>query len=318
MNNSVAGRVTKVNKTQFIVTVEEKELTAALCGKLQYRKEYPVIGDHVSVQITNGDMAVIQEIRPRTSYLSRPDRSGHADGFVKNYQEQIMAANLDYLFIITSMNDDFSVNRITRFVATSIKGGCRPVIILTKADLCPDKDRYLQQVCEINDSIDAFCISSHTGEGIDKIRKYMQPGITIGLMGSSGVGKSTLINTLAGYEAMKVSGIREKDSKGRHTTTHREMLNIHGTFFIDTPGMREFGVGDVEEGLSETFDDIVRLTQCCRFGDCSHQKEPGCAIKAALADGSLPKERWILYRSLLTESNRTRDMTFKKRIAIQS
>ncbi len=317
MKNLVEARVIKVFRGKYVVSVENREVNAVLSGKLKYQEAYPVIGDYLKVELADENEGVICEILPRKSYLSRPDGSGHSDNFVKTYGEQAMVANLDYLFIVTSLNDDFNVNRIARFTATSIKGGCKPVIILTKADLCPDKEAFLAKVKETTKNIDAFCISSYTGEGIDRVREYLSEGVTIGLMGSSGVGKSTLINTLAGKEVMKVSSIRDKDDKGRHTTTHREMINVSGTYFVDTPGMREFGLCDVEEGINETFDDIAGLLGCCKFSNCRHDSEPGCAIKRAIEDGSLTKERWELYCSLMNESNKSRDMSLKKKIALQ-
>lgn len=313
----VNARVIQVNRGQYVISVDGSEVRAVLSGKLQHDGFYPVIGDYVGAQIVSDKEAVIHEVKERISYLGRIDGSGHADGFVKTYLEQAMVANLDYLFIITSLNDDFSTNRIARFMATSIKGGCKPVIILTKADLCENKEEYINKLHEVCKDAEVYCVSSYTGEGIDEIKKFMKPEVTIGLMGSSGVGKSTLINTLAGSDVMKVSDIREKDSKGRHTTTHRQMINIDGTYFVDTPGMREFGICDVEEGINETFEDIADLVSCCRFSDCQHRSEPGCAILGALADGTLSLERWNLYNSLMTESNRTSFMVKKKKIAIQ-
>lgn len=300
------------------MSVDGERVVAAAAGKLLHRNVVPVIGDYVDVQPVGEGKVIIQDVRERKSCLSRPDGRGHADSFVKTVLEQPMAANLDYLFIITSLNDNFNVNRIARFAAAAVKGGCRPVVILTKADLCPDRETFLESVHRLNGSMDAICVSAHTGEGLDELRsRYLRPGITIGLMGSSGVGKSTLVNTLAGREVMRVSGIREKDDKGRHTTTHRELLDIDGTFFIDTPGMREFGLCDVEEGINETFDDVARLTEGCRFSDCSHRSEPGCAVRAALEDGSLSEERWRLYCSLQEESSRKRALLRKKEIAVR-
>lgn len=313
----IKARIIRVNRGQYTISLNGREAAAALAGKLRHKGVYPVIGDYVGVQEVADGEAVIHEVMERFSYLCRPDSGGHADGYVKTLLEQPMVANIDYLFIITSLNDDFSVNRIARFAATSIQGGCKPVVILTKADLCPNKEEFLAQARSMNDAWDVFCVSSYTGEGMDEVRKYLQPGITIGLMGSSGVGKSTLVNTLAGREVMKVSAIRDKDAKGKHTTTHRELLDINGTYFIDTPGMRGFGLGDTEEGLNETFDDIAELMRCCRFNDCSHNSEPGCAIKAALKDGTLPAKRWQLYCDLMQESSRSKSMALKKKIAMQ-
>ncbi len=313
MNNTEKARIIKVTRGQFEVLLNGEVLTAKLTGKLKYRNEYPVIGDYVLVRKVSENDVVIEEICERKSFLGRPDGSGHADRFVKNYVEQAMVANLDYLFIVSSMNDDFSMNRIIRFTATSVNGGCKPVIILTKADLCKERERFIREVHETAPNMEVYCVSSVTGEGMEELRKYLKKGVTIGMMGSSGVGKSTLVNALSGHESMKTGGIREKDSKGRHTTTHREMIDIDGTYFIDTPGMREFAIGDVEDALNETFDDIAELITRCRFSNCSHKSEPGCAVKEALENGSLPEERWEMYRSLMRESSRVKRMMPKEK-----
>ena len=225
-----------------------------------------------------------------------------------------MVANFDYVFILTSLNEDYSLNRIARYVSVTLEGGGIPVAILTKADLCPDVTPFLQEVGALSEKVRVHAISTHTGFGLEALQDYFRPGVTIALLGSSGVGKSTLMNKLLGKEVMKTSSIREKDGKGRHTTTARQLFYQDGITLIDTPGMREMGLIDAERGVSDTFSDIEELTAQCRFRDCSHGKEPGCAIQRALKNGELDKKRWQLYQSLMGESRSNAD---KKAIALQ-
>ena len=296
-------RVILVHRDRYLVRNEEEELFCVLSGSLRYREEYPVVGDYVEITINPYGDSLIQAIRPRRTAFFRPDRGGHADGFVKTLQVQPLIANIDYVFIITSLNHDFSLNRIARYAAMTVSGGAIPVAVLTKADLCPNAEEMEEKVKELSKEIQAVSISSYTGFGLERLGKYFIPGVTIALLGSSGAGKSTLINTLAGQEVMRTGGIREEDSKGRHTTTHREMIELNGVFFVDTPGLRELGVIDAEEGISGTFTDIAELVSQCAFSDCTHRNEPGCAVRKALEDGTLTRERWETYSRLERENN---------------
>ena len=273
-----------------------------------------MVGDWVYVTIIPEGDSMIEAIRPRKSILKRADQSGHAIGYVKTMQEQVMVANFDYVFILTSLNEDYSLNRIARYVSVTLEGGGIPVAILTKADLCPDVTPFLQEVGALSEKARVHAISTHTGFGLEALQDYFQPGVTIALLGSSGVGKSTLMNKLLGKEVMKTSSIREKDGKGRHTTTARQLFYQDGITLIDTPGMRELGLIDAERGVSDTFSDIEELTAQCRFRDCTHGKEPGCAVQRALKNGELDKKRWQMYQSLMGESRSNAD---KKAIALQ-
>ena len=295
-------RVTLVHRDRFLVRDGEEEYYCVLTGSLRYREEYPVVGDLVHITVNPYGDSLIREILPRRTVFCRPDRGGHADGFARTLRVQPLVANMDYVFIITSLNRDFSLNRIARYAAMTVSGGAVPVAVLTKADLCPNAEEMEEKTAALNPGLRAVSVSARTGFGLDRLRPYFEPGTTIALLGSSGAGKSTLINTLAGHEIMRTGEIRQEDSKGRHTTTHREMIDLDGVCFIDTPGLRELGMIDAEEGISETFSDIAELAARCAFSDCTHVSEPGCAVRSALEDGSLEPQRWEMYRKLEREN----------------
>lgn len=214
----------------------------------------------------------------------------------------MLAVNFDYVFIVDSLNKNFNVNRITRYISVALKSGAKPVVILTKADLCNDADYYIKEVKSISEKIDICIISAKSGIGMKQLDSYLKRGITILLLGSSGVGKSTLVNAIAGEELMKVSEIRENDSKGRHTTTHRQLIMLpSGVAFIDTPGIRELGMWEASEGIDDTFSDITELFGDCKYSNCTHTTEPSCAIKKAIENKMISNERWRLYCQLKNE-----------------
>ncbi len=296
-------RVVQVHRDRYLVRNEKGEYYCVLTGSLRYRDEYPVVGDWVEITVNPYGDSLIQSIRPRRSAFYRPDRRGHADSFVKTMQVQPLIANIDYVFIITSLNYNFSVNRIARYAAMAAAGGATPVAVLTKADLCPDVENAEKEVTSLNKGLEVVSISAWTGYGLERLRAFFRPGVTIALLGSSGAGKSTLVNTLAGREIMRTGGIREEDSKGRHTTTHRELIELDGISFIDTPGLRELGMIDAEEGIDSTFSDIAELITRCAFSDCTHGNEPGCAVRQALENGTLTPERWKMFSRLEKENS---------------
>jgi len=300
------GRISEVNRNSYTVKFWEKELPAKLKGTFykEENEEFPLVGDYVKFKYNPYGESIILEICERKSILKRPDQSGHAIDFVKNMKEQSMVANFDYVFIVTSLNDDYSFNRIARYVSITLQTDAIPVVILTKSDMCKRAGRYVMEVEELSDKVRVHAVSALYGIGMDELEEYFVPGTTIVLIGSSGAGKSTLVNAVAGKEIMKTSEIRESDSKGRHTTTHRQLIELDNyVTIIDTPGMREIGMHNAEEGIDDTFEDIVTLISKCRFSDCHHDTEPGCAIKKAIDDGSLTRERYELYLSLQNENS---------------
>lgn len=310
------GRVSEIQKSKFTISYWEQELPASLAGSF-YKddKETPVVGDYVTFDYNPYGDSRIVSVCERKSVLKRPDQSGHAIGFVKNMAEQVMIANFDYVFIVTSLNGNYNLNRIARYVSITLQGGGLPVVILTKGDLCEDDKPFIKEVEELSEQVKVHSVSAIRNEGLDALSLYFTPGTTIALLGSSGVGKSTLLNAIAGKELMKTGEIRQSDAKGRHTTTYRQLVTFeNGVTIIDTPGMRELGMCDVAEGIGDTFDDIEELTSGCRFSDCRHDTEPGCAIKEALQNGSLSPERWELYSSLKRESNKS---AYMKAIAVK-
>lgn len=316
MNNSETciGRICEIQKNNYVIKYEGSELPGKLKGSFfNEGAEVPVVGDYVKFLLNPAGDSTIVEIKERKSVLTRPDQSGHAIGFVKNMMTQTMVANIDYAFIVASLNDNYNFNRIARYVSITLQGNATPVVILTKSDLCSNPGRYVREIEELSDKVKVHAISAIYGIGLDELNRYLIPGVTIALIGSSGVGKSTLVNAIVGRDVMKTSGIREDDSRGRHTTTHRQMIFLdNDVAFIDTPGMREIGLCDVDEGINDTFADIKELETKCRFRDCGHNTEPDCAIKAAIESGELSIDRYELYKSLQRENLSSSAIRMKK------
>lgn len=296
----VPARITQVHRERYQAVCPYGEVDARLKGTYQRqvtdRDDYPAVGDFVLIRYNESGTSLITERLPRRSKFSRSDFSGHAAGYVKTIREQVVAANFDTVFILSSLNQDFNLSRISRYLTLARQSGGTPVIILSKADLCEDCEAQVSATKEMARDVDVIALSSLTGRGLDRLRPYLQPAATIVFLGMSGVGKSSLLNALAGTALMEVKAIRETDARGRHTTTHRQLFQLpSGVMVIDTPGMREMGLWDADSGISASFADIEVIIARCRFSNCQHNTEPGCAIQAALADQSLPQEQWDSY-----------------------
>ena len=305
----IPARVTAVHKERYEIVCEHGMAHARLKTKEYYvdTQDFPTTGDFVMINyIPNGDSQIIATL-PRRTFFSRRE-----PGPIP--RDQAVAANFDYVFIMQSLNMDFNPKRLERYLTLAWQSGATPVILLTKADLVEDYWEYLTQVDRVATGVSTHVVSAHTGHGLERLNAYLQPGKTVVFLGSSGVGKSSLVNALAGEVIMTVNSIREDDSKGRHTTTHRQLIRLKsGVMIIDTPGMRELGMWDVSEGIGEAFSDVEEFLGRCRFTDCRHESEPGCGIKAAIASGELDIFRWESYRKLKEEAVDKAEMLRRKR-----
>ncbi len=305
----IPARVTAQHKERYEIVCRHGMTHARLKTKEYYAgtQAFPTTGDFVMINyIPNGDSQIIATL-PRHTFFSRRE-----PGSVP--RDQAVAANFDYVFIMQSLNMDFNPKRLERYLTLAWQSGAAPVILLTKADLVEDYWEYLTQVERVAAGVSIHVVSAHTGHGLERLNAYLQPGKTVVFLGSSGVGKSSLVNALAGEEIMTVNGIRENDSKGRHTTTHRQLIRLKsGVMIIDTPGMRELGMWEVSEGISDAFSDVERFIGKCRFSDCRHLYEPGCAIWQAIAFGELDAERWASYQKLNEEAVSSEELIRRKR-----
>jgi ribosome biogenesis GTPase len=289
------GRISSVNRNGCKVQMKGGEVRARISGRQRQDCLYPAVGDWVALSRDNSGTYTIHAILPRKSKISRKD-AGRATG------EQVIAANIDVAFIMTSLNRDLNMRRLERYLAVVRQSVVDPVIVLSKLDICEDIDAKANDVKAIAPDVPVHAISATEGTGMEQLSPYLQEGITVVLLGSSGVGKSTLINALEGAERQKVCEIREDDSRGRHTTTVRELIMLEkGGVIIDNPGMRELQLWDAGEGLQNTFQDIQELASQCKFADCRHETEPGCMIKKAIAEGALSQVRFDSYMKLQRE-----------------
>ena len=303
-SGELPARVSAVHKERFALLCERGECYARVKAGTYYNdqsEEFPTTGDFVLAQYNESGDSVITHTLPRRSYFARKNPT-------RGEGEQAVAANFDYVFVMQSLNLDFNPRRLERYLALSWQSGATPVVVLTKSDLLADCSAQIFAAQNAAAGADVFAVSALTGAGMDALSPCLAPGKTVVLLGSSGVGKSSFVNALAGREIMAVNAIREDDSKGRHTTTHRQLLLLEsGVMVIDTPGMRELGMWEAEEGLGEAFADVEQYFGRCRFSDCRHESEPGCAVKAAIACGELPAARWESYRKLQRESRYSAD-----------
>ncbi len=299
----IPARITAVHKERYGLVSEYGDGFGRLKTKEYFGgcEEFPTTGDFVLINYNpSGDSQIIKTLHRRTFFSRKDPTPGRG--------EQVVAANFDYVFIMQSLNQDFNPKRMERYLTLAWQSGAVPVVVLTKADLLEDYSEYVRIAERTAVSVPVHAVSAITGEGMERLKEYVIPGKTIVFLGSSGVGKSSLVNALAGEEIMVTNGIREDDSKGRHTTTHRQLILLKsGAMIIDTPGMRELGMWDVSVGLGEAFADVEQFLGKCKFHDCKHQTEPGCAVKEAITNGELSKERWESYRKLGSEARYSDD-----------
>jgi ribosome biogenesis GTPase len=294
----VPGRVTRVHRINCDVVTAAGEIVARPHPRLaeDHGASLPAAGDWVAVdEPAAGDEPVIEAIVPRWSAISRRDPADRAS-------EQVLAADVDVVLVVHGLDQEPNLRRIERTLVLAHVSGAQPLVVLTKADLAADPDAAVAAVREIALDAEVIATSDVTGEGIDDVRARARPNRTLALIGASGTGKSTLINRLVGREVQETGGVREVDRKGRHTTTQRELVPLPGGgVLIDTPGLRGLGLWDADEGIALAFADIDELAASCRFRDCAHDTEPGCAVNAAIDAGDLDARRLESYRRLVAE-----------------
>lgn len=297
------GRISLEHRNLYVVFTERGEISAFPTGRMYHEAadqgDLPVVGDWVAVRIFDEQppKAVIHAILPRRSKFSRKQAG-------TRIAEQPIASNIDTVFVVVGLDGDFSVRRVERYLTLAWESGAEPVVLLTKSDLCPDAEERLAEVEASAPGVPVYALSVIEHRGLGRLPAYLVKGKTVALLGSSGVGKSTIINHLLGREVQRTQEVREDDSRGRHTTTHRQLFVLpSGGLVIDTPGMRELQLWNAAGGLADAFGDIEALAEGCRFADCGHDNEPGCRVREALSTGELNEGRFESYRKLQKELN---------------
>jgi len=302
-HNYDVARVTAVNRDSYLVRNEKGEVLSELLGRFMFSTEssidFPVVGDWAFVQYYNSDtFAIICDLFPRKTILRRKVAG-------KKIDYQMIASNIDTAFIVQSCDFDFNLRRLERYLVMINDGHIEPMILLSKSDLVNQKDleQRISEIKSANVNCEIIAHSNKTGFGLDQIKQVLEPGKTYCLLGSSGVGKTTLLNRLIDTETFETNLVREKDGKGRHTTARRQLTVLdQGAMLIDTPGMRELGNIDVSTGIGDVFSDIIDLSRGCRFNDCTHTSEAGCSVLRALQNGDLSEARYQSYLKLIKES----------------
>jgi ribosome biogenesis GTPase len=304
LSGFTVGRVTQEHRERYIVSDGEHEYEAEITGNLRYtassREDFPAVGDWVAMTVYDSGQAIIQKILPRKSLLAR-----QAVG--KPGEKQVISANIDCAFVVQAINNNFNINRLERYLTICYSAGIEPVLVLSKTDLVSEEViKEATGLLEARDRrVKYILVSNITGEGLDKVIDFIQRGMTCCVMGSSGVGKSTLINTLLKREALRTGEISSSTDKGKHITEHRELFVMdNGGIIIDTPGMRELGLTDDLTGINTTFREINDLAQKCRYPDCTHVSESGCAVLEAVENGTLDRGYYDNYIKMLKEQER--------------
>lgn len=294
------GRVLKEVRHQYRIYTQQGIVDGDVSGHFQYtaisRSDYPTVGDWVVVR-PHDDFAQVEKVLTRATTFSR-NRAG------SEVQEQVIAANIDFLCIVCGLDGgrNFNLRGIERYIAMTMEGGAQPVVVLNKSDLCADEELALLQAQSVAEAFPIHLVSAATHEGLEAFATSFESGATIAFTGHSGVGKSSLINSLLGRAELKTGALRESDLRGRHTTSHKELFFLEsGAMVIDTPGMRELQLWGSSQGLDGTYSEIQEAAKRCRFNDCTHQNEPGCAVRELLIDGSLEMERYENYLDMRSE-----------------